>query len=86
MAPVFAKLSHLGIEPRRTTSRHEAGSSVAAVEQIRPRAEALRREWMPEESRIANLVDEPDRGPQGGVQSTTPRTPTLPTSKRCSTI
>jgi hypothetical protein len=42
---------------------------VAAVERIRRRAEALRREWMPEESRMANQVDEPDRGPRGGVQS-----------------
>jgi very-short-patch-repair endonuclease len=69
MAPVFAKLGHLAIEPCASTSRHESGSSVAAVERIRRRAEALRREWMPYKSQMANRADEHDRGPRGGVQS-----------------
>ena len=54
MAPVFAKLSHLAIEPRATTPLREGGSTDETVDRIRRRAEAIRREWMQEESSMAN--------------------------------
>jgi very-short-patch-repair endonuclease len=54
MAPVFAKLSHLAIEPRATTPLREGGSTGETVDRIRHRAEAIRREWMQEESFMAN--------------------------------
>ena len=54
MAPVFSKLNHLAIEPCATALRHETGSTEAALERIRRRAEAIRREWMEEESSLAN--------------------------------
>jgi very-short-patch-repair endonuclease len=70
MAPVFAKLKHLAIEPLGTTARGEARNSVAAVERIRRRAEALRREWTPEMPAMPNPTDGPYRGPRGGVRDT----------------
>jgi very-short-patch-repair endonuclease len=53
MAPVFAKLSHLGIEPRATTPLREGDRTDETVDRIRRRAEAIRREWKQEESSMA---------------------------------
>jgi very-short-patch-repair endonuclease len=66
MAPVFAKLGHLAIEPLAMAPRNGAGSHVAVIERIRRRAEDLRREWAPEEPRMASQADKPSRGTRAG--------------------
>jgi hypothetical protein len=54
VAPVFAKLEQLGIEPAENTSSPAERQPLAMVERIRRRAEAIRREWREEKLSAAS--------------------------------
>jgi hypothetical protein len=56
MAPVFAKLDNLGIEPLGAESQPDPYNSMPLVDRVRRRAEALRAEWLEEKV----MVDQTD--------------------------
>jgi very-short-patch-repair endonuclease len=56
MAPVFAKLDNLGIEPLGAESQPDPYNSKPLVDRVRRRAEALRAEWLEEKV----MVDQTD--------------------------
>jgi very-short-patch-repair endonuclease len=57
MAPVFAKLDHLGIEPLGVSAAPPRLASASQVERLRNRAEALRARWL-EEKGIPGIAEE----------------------------
>jgi len=58
IAPVFAKLDHLEIEPLGPASDSERRTDSPLVERIRRNAEALRAQWLAEESASAEVQEE----------------------------
>lgn len=57
MAPVFAKLENLGVEPLGVGSQPDIDNNEPLVERVRRRAEALRAEWLKEKV-MAGQTDE----------------------------
>jgi hypothetical protein len=58
MAPVFARLNDLGIEPLGPSEFQANGASATViVERVRRRAEALRAQWLAEEVAADSVSD-----------------------------
>jgi len=57
MAPVFAKLDHLGIQPLGVSADPARPASESQVEQMRKQAEALRAQWLQEKG-IPGIAEE----------------------------
>jgi len=55
MAPVFAKLDNLGVEPLGTEPQPDTYNSEPLVDRVRRRAEALRAEWREEKVMVDQM-------------------------------
>ena len=65
MAPVFARLEHLGIEPLGAASQTAPVAGTPLLDRVRRRAEALRAEWLVEKTNIeaADDIEQPEPTP-----------------------